>query len=46
VQVPSYNTESFISSVLRMTGFPNASDSYAKEGKIWTPEYWNAALGG
>jgi NitT/TauT family transport system substrate-binding protein len=46
VQVPSYSTESFISSVLRMTGFPNASDSYAKKGKIWTPEYWNAAFGG
>jgi len=46
VQVPSYATESFISSVLRLAGFPSASDSYAKEGKIWTSEYWNAAFGG
>jgi ABC-type nitrate/sulfonate/bicarbonate transport system substrate-binding protein len=46
VQVPSYETESFISGVLRVTGFPKAADSYAKEGQIWTSEYWNAAFGG
>jgi ABC-type nitrate/sulfonate/bicarbonate transport system substrate-binding protein len=45
VQAPSYETESFINSVLRETGFPEASDSYAKEGEIWTSEYWDEAFG-
>jgi ABC-type nitrate/sulfonate/bicarbonate transport system substrate-binding protein len=44
VEVPSYETESFISKVLRITGFPAATDANAKEGEIWTSEFWNAAF--
>jgi ABC-type nitrate/sulfonate/bicarbonate transport system substrate-binding protein len=46
VQVPSYATESFISKVLRTTGFPAATDSNAKQGKLWTSAFWDAAFGG
>jgi ABC-type nitrate/sulfonate/bicarbonate transport system substrate-binding protein len=44
VEAPSYETESFISKVLRTTGFPAATDANAKEGKIWTSDYWKAAF--
>lgn len=44
VQAPSYTTESFISKVLRLTGFPQATDANAKAGKVWTAEYWDAAF--
>jgi NitT/TauT family transport system substrate-binding protein len=46
VQLPSYKTEAFISKVLRIAGFPSATDNYAKEGKIWTSSYWDAAFKG
>jgi ABC-type nitrate/sulfonate/bicarbonate transport system substrate-binding protein len=46
VQVPSYKVESFISGVLRVTGFPQALDKYAKQGQIWTPTFWNLAFPG
>jgi NitT/TauT family transport system substrate-binding protein len=44
VQAPSLATELFISKVLRITGFPQASAANAQSGKLWTPQYWDAAF--
>jgi ABC-type nitrate/sulfonate/bicarbonate transport system substrate-binding protein len=45
VQIPSYKIEAFISGLLRLSGFPQAKNKYAKEGQLWTSEYWNLAFG-
>jgi hypothetical protein len=45
VQVPTRANEEFISGILRVTGFPAASNKYTKKGDLWTPEFWNLAFG-
>jgi ABC-type nitrate/sulfonate/bicarbonate transport system substrate-binding protein len=45
VQVPTQKNEEFISGILRVTGFPAASNKYAKKGDLWTPVFWNLAFG-